>query len=178
MEPRLGETIYLDLPPLVNPTTGVPSDADSLPTAKVYEDGDDTPVLAPTVVKRAGTTGEYYAPVACTAGNGFEAGKSYNVYVEAAVATLQGKAKIASFQVRSDVGSSAVLSALGSTPIPVRNQDSVTAPTYDDAFLGAWVDAFGKESRTGRSWIKRRPDSTTPVRTFALNSATNPTDRR
>lgn len=173
MIPYLGETIVLDLPPLVHPVTKVASDADSTPTAEVYEDADDTPILAPTVVKRAGTTGRYRVAIACTGGNGFEAGRTYNVYATATVAGTTGSARLGGFQVRDDASASGLMSA----PVTIRNQDAVTAPTIADALLGAWCEAFGKEFVSGRLRVKRRPDSSAPVRTFALNSATNPTSR-
>lgn len=173
MQPILGETIVLDLPPLVHPTTGVPSDADETPTARVYEDASDAAILTPTVVKRSGTTGEYRVSIACTTAGGFEVGKSYNVKATAVVAGLTGSTTLARFVLRADTSVSVQLSAA----LPIRNQDAVTAPTVGDALLGAWCAAFGKEFVQGRSHVKRRPDSSTPVRTFALNSATNPTSR-
>lgn len=172
MEPRLGETIYVDFQ-TYSPETGSAADATGTPTAKVYEDGDDTPILAPTVVKRAGTTGEYFVPIACTEDNDFEADRSYNVVVTATVGGVNAPHGLARFQVRDDASLTSFLSAL----VPIRNQDAVTAPTLGDALLGAWCEAFGKEFVQGRLRVKRRPDSTAPVRTFTLNSATNPTAR-
>jgi len=61
------------------------SDADFLPTCKVFEDDTDTAILSPTVVKRVGYTGSYRVLVAATALNGFEVGKTYNVHVNATV---------------------------------------------------------------------------------------------
>lgn len=52
----------------------------------------------------------------------------------------------------------------------VRNQDAVTAPTYDDCFVGAWSEAFGREteSDTAGTYVKTRPDGSGPVRSFTL----------
>ena len=99
MSPVLGETIYLDLPPLHNPKTGAVSDDDATPTCKVYEDATDTPILSPTVVSR-GATGEYRVAIPLTTANGFEINKSYNVIVTATVEEVVAKAKIASFILR------------------------------------------------------------------------------
>jgi hypothetical protein len=179
MSPYLGETIYLDLPPLVHPTTKVASDADETPTAQVYEDANDTPILTPTVVKRSGTTGRYRVPLACTEDNGFEDGKTYNVYATATVAGTTGSALLGRFQVRADASVSAWLGE----PIPIRNQDSVADPAVDghptvgDALLAAWCEAFGKHFRTGSVLVYRRPDSSVPVRTVQFNSPTNATSR-
>lgn len=100
MNPKLEETIYLDFI-ASSPTTGAAADADSTPTAEVFEDATDTAVLSPTVTKRTSKTGNYRVPVACTAANGFEAGKSYNVVASATVGGVAAKAVIGRFQVRT-----------------------------------------------------------------------------
>src|SRR6267142_4543089 len=101
MNPELEETIYADFV-TSSPTTGAATDADSLPTCEVFEDATDTAVLTPTVVKRTGKTGNYRVPIACTAANGFEAGKSYNVIVSATVGGVAAKAVIQTFQMRTN----------------------------------------------------------------------------
>ena len=101
MNPKLTETIYVDFV-TSSPTTGAAADADSTPTCEVFEDASDTAILAPTVAKRTGKTGNYRVPVACTSANGFEAAKSYNVVVSAAVGAVAAKAVIRTFQVRTN----------------------------------------------------------------------------
>ena len=100
MNPELAETIYVDFV-TSSPTTGAAIDADSTPTAEVFEDATDTAILSPTITKRTGKTGNYRVPVACTAANGFEVGKSYNVTVSATVGAVAAKASILTFQVRA-----------------------------------------------------------------------------
>ena len=100
MQPSLEETIYADFV-TSSPTTGAAIDADSTPTAEVFEDATDTAILSPTITKRTGKTGNYRVPVACTAANGFEVGKSYNVIVSATVGAVAAKASILTFQVRA-----------------------------------------------------------------------------
>ena len=70
-----------------DPDTGVLTDADSVPTYRVYEDETATAILTGSMAKLddANTTGFYTEQLACTTANGFEVGKSYNVYVEATV---------------------------------------------------------------------------------------------
>jgi hypothetical protein len=97
---KLEETITIDFI-TSHPTTGAAADADSAPSVEVFEDASDTAILAPTATKRVGKTGNYRVTVACTAVNGFEPGKSYNVVASATVATVAGKAVIGSFQVRN-----------------------------------------------------------------------------
>jgi hypothetical protein len=177
MEPRLGETIYLDLPPLASPTTGASADADSLPTARVFEDGSATAILTPTVVKRAGTTGEYYVAVACTAGNGFEADRSYNVLATATVGGVTASARLAAFQPRAAAATATLdLAQVGFTP---RALDAVPDAqiTVGDCLMAALVAAVGDSSRSGVTLTMKTPQTNTTIRTFTYNSATNPTSR-
>jgi hypothetical protein len=102
LTPNLEETITLDFV-TSNPATGAAADADSTPTAEVFEDATDTAILTPTVVKRTGKTGNYRLPVACTAANGFEVGKSYNIVASCVFSSVTYKARVGSFQVRPAV---------------------------------------------------------------------------
>jgi len=70
-----------------DPDTGVLTDADSVPTYRIYESETGTPILTGSMAKLddAGTTGFYTESVACTAANGFEDTKSYTIYVQATV---------------------------------------------------------------------------------------------
>lgn len=96
MSRKLGDTIYLDFT-THRADTGAVTDADSTPTCNVFEDDNDTAILSPTVTKRTGHTGVYRVPIAATAGNGFEVGKSYNVDVTAVVNSITAKARIGAF---------------------------------------------------------------------------------
>jgi len=87
-----------------NPLTGAVSDADFLPTCEVYEDTTDVPMLTPAVVKRVGHTGDYRVTFTTSIANGFELNKSYNVIVQATVAGVTAKARIASFNIESTIG--------------------------------------------------------------------------
>lgn len=100
MNPALGETITIDFATHA-PSTGQVTDADSTPTVEVFEDANDTPILTPTATKRTAKTGNYRVQVACTAGNGFEAGKSYNVVVSATVGGVTGKGVVERVQIRA-----------------------------------------------------------------------------
>jgi hypothetical protein len=55
-------------------------------------------------------------------------------------------------------------------PIPIRSQDSVTAPTLGDALLGAWTEAFGRETTdvATKAYVKKGPDGTA-VRNYTLS---------
>jgi hypothetical protein len=70
-----------------DPDTGVLTDADAVPAYRVYEDETAAAILNGNMAKLddANTTGFYSELIACTSGNGFEVGKSYNIYIEATV---------------------------------------------------------------------------------------------
>jgi hypothetical protein len=100
VQPKLEETITLDFA-TSHPTTGAATDADSAPSVEVFEDSTDAPILTLVATKRTGKTGIYRVAIACTAANGFEAGKSYNAHAIATVAGVVGKAVIASLLIRA-----------------------------------------------------------------------------
>lgn len=70
-----------------DPDTGVLTDADSAPSYRVYEDETGTAIATGTMAKLddGSTTGFYSEQLACTSGNGYEHGKSYNIYISATV---------------------------------------------------------------------------------------------
>ena len=72
--------------------TAVLTDADGLPTYRIYEDETAAPILNGTMalLNPANTTGFYSELIACTAANGFEDGRSYNIYIEATVNGITG----------------------------------------------------------------------------------------
>lgn len=72
--------------------TGALTDASAAPTYRIYEDETGTPILTGTMAKLddAGTLGFYTELIACTTANGFEAGKSYTIYIEATVDGITG----------------------------------------------------------------------------------------
>jgi hypothetical protein len=70
-----------------DPDTGVLTDADFAPTYRVYEDETAAALLngTMTILDNVNTTGFYSELIACTAANGFEHNRSYNIYIEATV---------------------------------------------------------------------------------------------
>ena len=75
-----------------DPDTGVLTDADAVPAYRVYEDETGTAILTGNMAKLddANTTGFYSELIACTTANGFENGKSYNIYITATVDSDEG----------------------------------------------------------------------------------------
>lgn len=91
----LGDSLWLNFG-TSSATTGAATNADSLPTVSVEEDG-AAMGYAPAVANV--TTGLYRVEVACTTGNGFEAGKRYSLYATATVGGITGRDGIGDFEV-------------------------------------------------------------------------------
>jgi hypothetical protein len=75
-----------------NASTGAATDADSPPTYRVYEDETSTPILTGTMalLDSSNTAGFYSEQITLSTANGFENGKSYTIYVTAAVSSVTG----------------------------------------------------------------------------------------
>lgn len=72
--------------------TGVLTDADSVPSYRIYEDETGTAILTGSMAKLddSNTTGFYSEQITLSAANGFENGKSYAIYVSATVNSVVG----------------------------------------------------------------------------------------
>ncbi len=70
-----------------DPDTGVLTDADAVPSYRIYEDETAAAILNGDMAKLddANTTGFYTELIACTTANGFEVSKTYTVYISATV---------------------------------------------------------------------------------------------
>jgi len=70
-----------------DPDTAVLTDADAVPAYRVYEDETATAITTGNMAKLddANTTGFYTETLAVTTANGYEAGKTYTIYITAAV---------------------------------------------------------------------------------------------
>ncbi|GAG98998.1 unnamed protein product, partial [marine sediment metagenome] len=75
-----------------DPDTGVLTDADDPPDYWIYEEETGVSINASTpnadvmaLLDDAHTTGFYAESIVCSAANGYEVGKTYNVYIEATV---------------------------------------------------------------------------------------------
>jgi len=167
MTPSLEETIYLDF--ITSDATGAAADADSTPTAEVFENATDTTVVALTVTKRTSKTGNYRVPVACTAANGFEAGKSYNVIASATIGGVAAKCKIGSFQVRRDSVRTGTAQAGASSTITLDSGASAVDNFYkrQRVFLTGGTGAGQDRVITGYV-------GSTKVATVGINWTTNP----
>lgn len=106
-----------------DPDTGVLTDADAVPTYRVYEDETAAPILTGSMAKLddANTVGFYSELIACTSGNGFEVGKSYNIYIIATVDSDQGGISF-SFTVEAATPDVNLAQWLGVTPLTLTAQ--------------------------------------------------------
>jgi len=75
-----------------DPDTGVVTDADSAPIYRVYEDETGTAIKTGTMTKLddTNTTGFYTELLSCTTDNGYEADKTYTIYISATVDSDKG----------------------------------------------------------------------------------------
>lgn len=74
------------------PSTGAATDADSVPSYRVYEDETGTAIQSGSMAKLddANTTGFYSEQLTLSAANGFEVGKCYTIYISATVGGVVG----------------------------------------------------------------------------------------
>lgn len=84
--------------------TGAATDADALPTYRVYEENNDTVIASGDCAKRddANTTGYYYCRAQITVAGGYEVGKTYEVRAAATVNGVAGATVIGRFTVLPD----------------------------------------------------------------------------
>jgi hypothetical protein len=90
-------------------TTGAATDADAVPSYRVYEDETGTAILNGSMAKLddANTTGFYSEQITLSAANGFEKGKCYTVYISATVNSVVGTMHH-TFQLEAEVDANAV----------------------------------------------------------------------
>lgn len=134
MNVNLGQTITVDFT-TSSPTTGEAASA-SATAVNVFEDANDTAILSPTATERSGHTGNYRAQIACTTGNGFEVGKSYNVVASATVATVASKCVIGRFIIVPPVYYGVVVADGGNTATTFKtDRTEATNDHWKDALL-------------------------------------------
>jgi hypothetical protein len=90
-------------------STGVATNADSVPTYRVYEDNTQTPLLTGSMsaFDPGNAVGQYVAQITLSAANGFEVGKTYTIRIAATVGGVTG-ACVRTFQVGAKVNTTLV----------------------------------------------------------------------
>jgi hypothetical protein len=118
-----------------NPTNGVATNADAVPSYHVYEDETPTPLITGTMslLNNPNTIGFYTEQIQLLSASGFEKGKSYNIYIRAVVAGFTGTMSHA-FQIEAEVDANTV-----STPVGINT----------GTFLSALADSVWDELLSG-----------------------------
>lgn len=120
-------------------STGALTDADSVPSYRVYEDENGTAILTGTMSKLddTNTTGFYSRQLTLSAANGFEKGKCYTIYVTAAVSSVTGGMHH-TFQIEAEVDSNTLSAAVTSI-----GAGAITAAAIADGAIDAGAIADG-----------------------------------
>lgn len=111
-------------------SSGAATDADAVPAFRVYEDETAAAILTGTMALLDGgtTVGFYSEQIALTAANGFEKGKSYNIYISAAVSGVTGTISH-NFQIEAEVDANVVSASNVSANVEQWNGAAVAVPT-------------------------------------------------
>jgi hypothetical protein len=107
--------------------TGVGTDADGVPTYRVYEDETGTAILTGSTAKLddASTVGFYSEQLTLSAANGFEVGKSYSIYVSATVNSVVATQSFNFKVIAATYSDDAVLAAIDALPTANENADAL-----------------------------------------------------
>jgi hypothetical protein len=131
-----------------NPDTGANKDADSLPTAVVYEEGSST-ALVSTVTVTNMTTGRYRLNVTIAAADGYEAGKYYELWASATV-TGTGSPVTQSAPLISFKATTSVVDDLATQLTTIETSTTTTIPALIPT-AGAIADQVWDEATAGHT---------------------------
>jgi len=137
--------------------TGAATDADAVPAYRVYEDETGTAILTGNMAKLddANTTGFYSEQLTLSAANGFEVGKSYTIYISAAVDSITGTANH-TFQVEAALATQASVDTIDS------NVDAIlvdTGTTLQAELDGIQADTEDIQTRLPAALVSGRIDA-------------------
>lgn len=98
-----------------SPTTGAATDADSVPVYRVYENETGAPLLTGSMMllDSDNTDGFYSEQITLSEASGFEKGKTYTVYIGAAVGGVAGSVAH-KFQIEAEVDANTVSGSVAS----------------------------------------------------------------
>lgn len=168
-------------------STGAATDADAVPTYRIYEDETGTAILAGNMALLDGsnTAGFYSEQVTLSAANGFEKGKCYTIYISAAVSSVTGTIAH-TFQVQAETAAASVntsaLAQINAEVVDVMRTDTIpdsystdgSQPTFAQAVL-AILQFLTEKSVSGTTVTVKKPDGSTSAMTFTMDSGTAPT---
>ena len=123
--------------------TGAATDADSVPSYRIYEDETGTAILSGTMalLDSSNTTGFYSEQITLSAANGFEKGKSYAIYIQATVNSVVGAAHH-TLQIEAEVDANRVNWANVDNPTTTVGLSGTTIKAVTDR-VTANVDQLG-----------------------------------
>lgn len=112
-----------------DPETGAATDADAVPSYRVYEDETGTPILTGSMalLDSANTAGFYSERIQLTAASGFETGKTYTIYISATVNSTEGTISH-SFQVEAALATAADLATVDANVDAILVDTGTTLP--------------------------------------------------
>lgn len=141
--------------------TGALTDADGNPAYRVYEDETGTAILTGTMAKLddTNTTGHYSEQITLSAANGFEVGKSYSIYITAAVSSVTGGV-VRSFQVEAAPATATALQTVDDLVDDLESRLTSTRAGYLDnlsagavALQGSVDDLEGRLTSTRAGYL-------------------------
>ena len=141
------------------PSTGAVTDADAVPTYRVYEDETGTPILTGSTAKLddAGTTGFYSEQITLSAANGLEKGKTYTIRISGTVGGVAG-AMSHTFQIEAEVDANIVSDKTGfslaadQSAVTVGTVTLVTTTTTNTDMRGTDSAALAATALTDVTW--------------------------
>lgn len=116
--------------------TGTATDADSVPSYRVYEDETATPLLTGSMalLDSTNTAGFYSEQITLSAANGFEKGKCYTIYISAAVNSVTGTTS-KTFQIEAEVDANTVSPTVSADVVSISG-DATAADNAESFFDG------------------------------------------
>lgn len=127
--------------------TGAATDADAAPTYRIYENETSTPIVTGTMalLDSTNTAGLYSEAVTLSAASGFEKGKSYNIYITAAVNSVTGTT-IRSLQIEAEVDANVVSGSIPS--LAAQAKADVNAEVLDVLATDTFAEPAGVPAAT------------------------------
>lgn len=141
------------------PSTGAVTDADAVPTYRIYEDETGTAIDSGSTAKLddAGTTGFYSERVQLLAATGYEKGKTYTIRMSATVGGVTG-AMSHTFQMEAEVDANIVSDKTGfslaadQSAVTVGTVTLVTTTTTNTDMVGTDNAALAATALTDVTW--------------------------
>jgi len=151
-----------------DPDTGILTDADAVPTYRIYEDETAVAILNGDMAKLddANTLGFYTKLIACTAANGFEDRKTYTVYIEA---TVDGDEGGISYGFRA-INLTTLLASINAEVVDALNVDTYAEPGQETPL--ATIPLSKKISYIYKFMRNRITQTATHARVYADDSVT------